>query len=315
MNKRRLCFAVAVLAAAVGILTYAFGLLRAPELNSVDARFAIRNADKARPNIVLVLVDATTFDQLDRAMAVSPLDARQGDRPAARGRGAGNRLRRPVHRADGAPPGQRPDQGGRQDGRGDAGDRRGGPAGPLQHLRRRVGAAKRRRARRQQRFQGRSGRDDPQGPVPDPRAEELRPRRSRVGDRGADHPRSDGRRLRLDRLPRAPGDLPGDPLLEGPAGPLPARDLPQQDRRRRRRRSIAAGPPSDLDCRQRADERPRASGQRDRHGARRLSPPILPGGRRPLPDRGDGVGDPARAACACDRWWRSPARSRWRPST
>ncbi len=66
MSKRRLCFAVAVLAAAVGILTYAFGLLGAPELNSVDARFAIRNADKARPNIVLVLIDATTFDQLDR---------------------------------------------------------------------------------------------------------------------------------------------------------------------------------------------------------------------------------------------------------
>ena len=66
MSKRRLCFAVAVLAAAVGILTYAFGLLHAPELNSVDARFAIRNADKARPNIVLVLIDATTFDQLNR---------------------------------------------------------------------------------------------------------------------------------------------------------------------------------------------------------------------------------------------------------
>ncbi len=65
MSKRRLCFAVAVIAAGVGILTYGFGLLRASEFDSVDARFAIRGEEKPPAGIVLVLVDDLTFDQLD----------------------------------------------------------------------------------------------------------------------------------------------------------------------------------------------------------------------------------------------------------
>ena len=65
VSRRRLCFVVAVLAAGIGILAYGFGLLRASELDSIDARFSIRGAEEPPSDIVLVLIDARTFDQLD----------------------------------------------------------------------------------------------------------------------------------------------------------------------------------------------------------------------------------------------------------
>jgi adenylate cyclase len=56
---------VAVGATAVGIAAYETDLLRALELSTVNARFSIRGPKPPPANVVLVEVDATTFDELD----------------------------------------------------------------------------------------------------------------------------------------------------------------------------------------------------------------------------------------------------------
>ncbi len=63
-RKRELLIAVAVLAAGIGVLAYGTHLLRRSELQTIDARFSIRGAQKAPSNIVLVAIDPATFQEL-----------------------------------------------------------------------------------------------------------------------------------------------------------------------------------------------------------------------------------------------------------
>ena len=61
----RLLLGVGTLAAALGVVAYATDALREPELDTVDARFAIRGDQPAPDDIVVVGVDDVTFGQLD----------------------------------------------------------------------------------------------------------------------------------------------------------------------------------------------------------------------------------------------------------
>ena len=63
-KKTALLIAVAVLAAGAGVLTYATHLLKRSELQSIDARFSIRGAQRPPANFVLVEVDNATFQEL-----------------------------------------------------------------------------------------------------------------------------------------------------------------------------------------------------------------------------------------------------------
>ncbi|MFI5010333.1 MAG: CHASE2 domain-containing protein [Solirubrobacterales bacterium] len=56
---------VAVGATALGIVAYETDLLRSLELSTVNARFSIRGRKAPPTNVVLVEIDATTFDELD----------------------------------------------------------------------------------------------------------------------------------------------------------------------------------------------------------------------------------------------------------
>ncbi len=64
-RKRAIALAVGVLAAAAGIAAYATHLLRTPELDLVDTRFSIRGDRKPPQKLVVVDIDARTFDDLD----------------------------------------------------------------------------------------------------------------------------------------------------------------------------------------------------------------------------------------------------------
>jgi len=67
MRSRRdaLAFAaVGVLAAAIGIASYAGNFFGTLELNSVDTRFAVRGTEDPRPDIAVVAIDDDTFSQL-----------------------------------------------------------------------------------------------------------------------------------------------------------------------------------------------------------------------------------------------------------
>jgi adenylate cyclase len=55
---------VALLAAAIGVVFYATGLLSTLEAQSVDARFAVRGTEATPEEIVVVGVDDTTFNEL-----------------------------------------------------------------------------------------------------------------------------------------------------------------------------------------------------------------------------------------------------------
>jgi adenylate cyclase len=55
---------VGVIAAALGVVAYATDSLREPELDSIDARFAIRGDEPAPDDIVVVGVDDVTFEEL-----------------------------------------------------------------------------------------------------------------------------------------------------------------------------------------------------------------------------------------------------------
>ncbi len=58
---------VALLAAGLGVASYATHLLRRSELQTIDARFAIRGTRKPPKDIVFVAVDNATLDELGRA--------------------------------------------------------------------------------------------------------------------------------------------------------------------------------------------------------------------------------------------------------
>jgi adenylate cyclase len=63
-RKRTLLIVVAVLAAGIGVATYATHLLRRSELQTIDARFSIRGKQTPPSDIVLVAIDPTTLAEL-----------------------------------------------------------------------------------------------------------------------------------------------------------------------------------------------------------------------------------------------------------
>ncbi len=66
-RRRRLAFlAVGAFAAAVGIAAYATGLLQGPELESVDARFAVRGTRAPSDRVAVVEVDDVSFGELQK---------------------------------------------------------------------------------------------------------------------------------------------------------------------------------------------------------------------------------------------------------
>ena len=86
-----LLLAVGVLVAGFGVLAYGLDMFRRLELDSVDARFSIRDEKKPPPGIVMVAVDTTTFSELDRQWPFPRSRSRRDD-PATRPR------RRQSHR-------------------------------------------------------------------------------------------------------------------------------------------------------------------------------------------------------------------------
>jgi adenylate cyclase len=63
-RRGRAMVVIAVLAAAIGVVFYATGLLGTLEAQSVDARFAVRGTQSTPDEIVVVGVDDTTFSEL-----------------------------------------------------------------------------------------------------------------------------------------------------------------------------------------------------------------------------------------------------------
>jgi adenylate cyclase len=63
-RRGRAMIVVAVVAAAVGVVFYATGLMRTLEAQSVDARFGVRGTQATPDEIVVVGVDDTTFNDL-----------------------------------------------------------------------------------------------------------------------------------------------------------------------------------------------------------------------------------------------------------
>jgi adenylate cyclase len=62
--RTRLLLGVGILATALGILAYATDALREPELDTVDARFAIRGTEAPPEDILIVGVDDVSFGEL-----------------------------------------------------------------------------------------------------------------------------------------------------------------------------------------------------------------------------------------------------------
>jgi adenylate cyclase len=63
-RRGRAMIVVALVAAAVGVVFYATGLMRTLEAQSVDARFSVRGTQSTPDEIVVVGVDDTTFNEL-----------------------------------------------------------------------------------------------------------------------------------------------------------------------------------------------------------------------------------------------------------
>lgn len=62
--RRLLLALVALVSAGIAIAAYATNLLRPQDRDTIDTRFLVRGVDKPAPDIVLVTIDAKTFDQL-----------------------------------------------------------------------------------------------------------------------------------------------------------------------------------------------------------------------------------------------------------
>lgn len=83
------CLGAALLALALSLTAYGFGLFDRLELETVDARFAVRGAEQPPDDVALVLIDDVTFDVLDeqwpfpRSMHGEVIDALNRDGAAA----------------------------------------------------------------------------------------------------------------------------------------------------------------------------------------------------------------------------------------
>jgi adenylate cyclase len=81
--------AVAIGAAGIAIAAYATNVLKPQDRNTIDTRFSIRGTERPPSNIVIVRIDAKTFDDLNtqwpfpRAMHARVLDRIAAGRPAA----------------------------------------------------------------------------------------------------------------------------------------------------------------------------------------------------------------------------------------
>ena len=64
-TRRLLLAAVGLAAVAIGVLFYATGVMHETELGSVDSRFSIRGDEEPRDDIVLVLIDDVTSNELN----------------------------------------------------------------------------------------------------------------------------------------------------------------------------------------------------------------------------------------------------------
>lgn len=62
----KLLLGAAIVATALGIVAYATDALRQPELDTIDARFAIRGAEAPPDDIIVVGVDDVTFSDLQQ---------------------------------------------------------------------------------------------------------------------------------------------------------------------------------------------------------------------------------------------------------
>jgi adenylate cyclase len=72
-RRRTALLTVAVLAAGIGVLSYATHLLRRSELQTIDARFSIRGKQTPPSDVVLVAIDPATLTQLrNRHMSSEP---------------------------------------------------------------------------------------------------------------------------------------------------------------------------------------------------------------------------------------------------
>jgi CHASE2 domain-containing sensor protein len=65
-NRVALILGVGVVTAALGIVAYEFDILKSYELKTVDARFAIRGSTGTPDDVVNVLIDDVTFNELRR---------------------------------------------------------------------------------------------------------------------------------------------------------------------------------------------------------------------------------------------------------
>ena len=267
----RLAFlAVGVLAAAIGVATYAstcFQGLGARERSTRASRSAAHAGAALRRR--RHRHRRQDLRRARRAVAVPALAPRAGDRPAEGGGREGDRLRRPVHRADRAESddnalfdaSQRAgnvvlattevdDKGGTDIFGGDDVVREIGARAGNANVESDSDGAIRRVAYALQQAQG------------------VRGRGRRASAAGRSIPAASTATAALDRLRRSARDGPDLLVLGRAQGARSGREASGQDRRRRRHGAVAAGRPR-RPRRRRPDAGRRDPGQRDRDGARR----------------------------------------------
>ena len=304
---------VALGATGLAIVAYETDLLRSLELSTVNTRFSIRGRQRPPANIVLVEIDATTFDELGlqwpfpRRVHARVIENIARDHPKAIAYDVQftEASACPLS-ANGSqpPPGQCPQARSDETALLAALENAGG---------RTVMATTETEAHGNTRFLGSSEGNALLSEVGSRPANALLPNDPggvlrRVGfsvgglktlavasAEVAEGHRVDAarvrRRPRLDRLLRAERDLPQRVVLDGLPRPAAARLLPRQDRGRRSLGAVAAGHPPDLHRQRNAGSR--SPGQRDRDGTARPAAALGRGVAGPGADRADGLRRPA----------------------
>ena len=99
-RRRGSLLAVALVAVGVGLVLDAADALRGVELATVDARFELRGAQEPPPDVVLVGIDDKTLGAGASGLSDQPQAPRATSSSSSQGGRGGDRLRRPVHRAE-----------------------------------------------------------------------------------------------------------------------------------------------------------------------------------------------------------------------